>query len=111
MGRGIRKLTVLILLTMASVDLVWPGFCPAEQVDLTGIPCQESGAYHSDDGQRSPDPVKPREDDCFCCCSHVVPSAITTIEQSLVIVSHLHSESQSRPALLPHTFFHPPRSV
>ena len=108
---AMRRLTTVILLSMALVDLAWPGFCQAEELDFPLIPSQRTEAFNFDGDQQSPAPIKGLEDGCFCCCSHVVPSAITTIEQSLVTVSHLRSESQSRPALLPHTFFHPPRSV
>lgn len=86
-GRLVRAVALLFLFHTA-VDLVFPQFCSEEPVNLainqsspvlkeasideTSAPVAASLPNESDDQQPSDAP--PRDEDCFCCCTHVMAS-------------------------------------
>ena len=111
MYQSVQKLTVLVLLSMAAVDLAWPGFCPSEQLDLSAIPSQQTHVFQSNNEQQPPAPVGSPEDDCFCCCSHVFPRPVIFIQAFYLTVDHSQQETDTPILLFPQTIYHPPRSI
>lgn len=132
----LRRGTVIFLLTfaffdMAVVDIFFPQLCEdrrtssflTNQVGSTNKPTEKGAAekligkgaaefapirdHGSQPGQDSHE--SPIDEDCFCCCSHVIPS-------QHVNVAAINSPPQpddpaitSLPLPPPHGAFHPPR--
>ncbi len=110
-GIAMRRLTTVILLSMALVDLTWPGFCQAEELDFPLIPSQRTEAFNVDGDQQSPAPIKGLEDSCFCCCSHVLTTPGSSIGAVLPTEDADRIEIKFQRPLFPRTLFHPPRPV
>jgi hypothetical protein len=103
---------------MAIVDVFFPQACGEQQmsapgadpVDLTEEGAGELRAVKNRDSQPGQDSHESSADeDCFCCCSHIIPSP-------LVKVVTLNSPPQaddpaitSLPAAPPRGAYHPPR--
>jgi hypothetical protein len=122
--RLIRGIALLFLIYTA-MDIAAPDLCRGETlgdgrlglIAITSPPltwdANPSGArIAASDKQRPNEPSEEPadDDDCFCCCSHVLPGTVT----ALVAVSDLRSpvafveySSVPSPPLAPE--FHPPR--
>jgi len=119
----LRRGMVIFLLTFAFfdltiVDMFFPQLCGDEQaapsvagpVESTEDPADESAAIRDQDSQPSRDSHQlPIDEDCFCCCSHIIPSPY-------VNVAALNNPPQpgdpavtSLPLAPPRGTFHPPR--
>lgn len=106
-----RKFVVAFLLLWTLVDLAFPGLCRAEGVVAVQAQTNVAAAtarVGPGSGGRTQLPYD--DEDCFCCCSHIIPgshmviSSLECTNQSKIVVA------VSEPFALPHTFFHPPRS-
>ena len=54
----------------------------------------------------------PRDEDCFCCCSHVMPSPVFVDPGTTIVISPRIPEPQvSTPAAPIHRPYHPPRNA
>jgi len=103
---------------MAVIDIFFPQICGDQQMSLPGAGPSEStekvadefaatGDYDSQSDQDSHQSTT--DEDCFCCCSHIIPSP-------QVSVAALNCRPQPyNPAIIPfpssppHGVFHPPR--
>ncbi len=85
-GRLVRAVALLFLFHTA-VDLVFPQFCSEEPVNLAinhSSPVSKEASLHEtpatvgaslpNDSDRQPSDTPPRDEDCFCCCTHVMAS-------------------------------------
>lgn len=111
-------LLAFALFDLTVVDIFFPQLCGDEQmslsltgpVDSTEEVTDESGTSQPHDSQPNQDSHQsPIDEDCFCCCSHIIPSP-------QVNVIALNSPPQpgapaitSLPLAPPRDTFHPPR--
>lgn len=122
-GRLVRAVAVLFLLHTGA-DLVFPQLCNEEPVGITmnqsfsvaedpvgdyqAVAASVPRSNESSENPRRKDP--PKDEDCFCCCSHVLPGTITAAIAVTDIPSHvtrLEYLSVLSPPLA--RAFHPPR--
>jgi hypothetical protein len=126
-GRLLPVVVVLLLLH-AAVDLAFPELCTEEPygAGLTQI-LELSVRTNSNDKSRSavaetsreskeeprPGPdSQPRDEDCFCCCTHVMPSPLFVAPEDAnpgLLANQFRNATI--PAPPPNNPYHPPRFV
>ena len=122
-GHLVRVLVIFFLLH-AGADLVMPQyFCSGEEVGSipvqrdalaviseTDIPTLISVSSPTNSQPEQPQEQEPHEEDCFCCCAHVLPGAVIG---SLVAFDLTSLPSPPGMASLPSPplrgTYHPPR--
>ena len=125
-GRLVRALAVFFLL-FTGADLTLPQyFCGGEEVG--GLPIHRSTVTFASDQSTDtnavassavlssssdrPAPEAPHEEDCFCCCAHVLPSTVVADIGAAELKSQAarlgHISLQSPPL---RGRYHPPRSA
>jgi hypothetical protein len=68
------------------------------------------GNHDSQQGQdRYPSPPDPVDEDCFCCCSHIVPSPYVNVAALNCQPQPPDLANSSLPSSPPQGTFHPPR--
>jgi hypothetical protein len=67
------------------------------------------GASHKQPSQSS-EPV-PANDDCFCCCTHVLPGHFFEVTRLLVTPARADLKHTALPSAPSQAPFHPPRSA
>jgi hypothetical protein len=78
--RTLRKVTAIVLLAWAAADITVPSLCisdsaQAPQPEMNFL-LATTATLESPDSQRFPSDSRFHyEDDCFCCCPHIVPMA------------------------------------
>lgn len=121
---------VLLFLVYTGFEVAFPQFCGEKAESILG----SSSVVFASDGQHSDKTSKsisasalkdprelprtpqedrdPKDEDCFCCCAHVVPSPIFVDPQAsqLVLLPGIHPEVSIPTASL-HAPYHPPRSA
>ena len=117
-ARVVRAIAILFLLHTGA-DLTIPGFCAEEMgfpkfsqtASSTGLLPNNAFAVTPSESRQDPPPDRPHPDeDCFCCCTHVLPGHFTAPVEvaeftSLVAVLRL-IDVASPPLKGP---YHPPR--
>ena len=118
------RVFAVVLLLHAGADLAFPELCPdkpfdagfTQSLDLasrasgneTSPPLAAPAPHESKDERRS-DP-QPGDEDCFCCCTHVMPSPLFVApgdaEPGLLASRY---QNTSIPAPPPNNPYHPPR--
>lgn len=102
----------VVLLVLALADLTVPGLCKSESGP---VPLPMAGTAHLSASilmraPRSSSITMDGEDDCWCCCSHIRPSAhfeLTTQFGAVAIeVNYFKGAAQS----FIQDLYHPPRS-
>jgi len=100
----------LVLLIWTAVDLCIPMVCPSEGpstvMDGKAVMQDQSARYEQTNLPLS----SGLDDDCFCCCSHIVPATqfALSITESSVPAETLVAIAD--PATAPQSLFHPPKS-
>ena len=123
---------VLLFLIYTAVELAFPQFCREKSISVLGADSvvlateqpslnktsaltQESIARNSDESlpkTPSRDSNVPDNDDCFCCCAHVVPSPLfVNPETSVLVVPSGLQHPVSIPTASLRAPYHPPRSA
>lgn len=111
MRQSWRKLVVITFLVWVLADLLVPGICNAEVVNLPdgGGPAASVTAV-ANSGTSSQRPAPAAEEDCFCCCSHVTPATVPAV----VTLENTHQDwpplQVGAPRELSFSLYHPPRS-
>jgi len=123
-GRLLR-LVAMLFLAHAGVDLLFPQLC-SEEGFRAGVNTplavsytksnKDSPAVSAFDSNESREEQRsdqePRDEDCFCCCSHVVPSPVfgnpNNAELHLPSITEQNVSILSAPLKNP---YHPPRLV
>lgn len=114
-GRRYR-LVAIALFIFALADLAYPQSCcdeflsffeTASVVSITSATAECSGAAGSQRDAQS-DPAG-TQDDCFCCCTHVMPTPHFDLAAPCVQSPPVDLELTSLPSLSPARIFHPPR--
>ena len=106
-SRSIKRLA-LILLVLTAIDLCVPGFCQTDgivlpQTHVLSTVFMNSG--HTRNGDQSA-----YEDDCFCCCSHVVHSQYFVFESGRLTASIDLLNPPNAPKEIVIQHFRPPRA-
>ena len=112
-------LLLLCFFDIAIADVFFPGSCEGENEMLrdgaqasTIIEFRQdmfSPANLQQQSQPAPAESTPVEEDCFCCCTHIVPVAFYKFARPLLQTEPIASYPLSIPTA-PHTnLFHPPR--
>ena len=120
---------VLLFLVYTGFELAFPQFCGEKAVSILGASSvtfaaepnrsDKASAYISasarSDAQGLPsipqeDRDTPKDEDCFCCCAHIVPSPtfVDPGASELVLLPSMHPEVSVPTASL-RTPYHPPR--
>jgi len=102
-----KRLAVVMLLGVA-LDLSVPGFCRTDGITMPVS--QTVAAATSANSQQERDPQDTFEDDCFCCCSHIVPTARFRLERGQTVLSKRPPYLQTQPTGLSTSLYHPPRA-
>ena len=122
LGRLRRGMAIFLLamafFDMAIVDLFFPQFCGDDQVSLLGTVPIESTEKVADEfaatGNRDSQPVQDSrqsttDEDCFCCCSHIIPSPHVSVATLNCTPQPVDPAIASLPSPPPRGPFHPPR--
>lgn len=107
-SRRISRFIALALLLWTAVDLSIPSICRAE--DSSWNLGQNTGIAQRHEGQVSQAPGFQGDDDCFCCCSHIVPSSHFAVNAEARVVSSTTVPRSHQIDQDPRSLFHPPKS-
>lgn len=117
-----RAIAILFLLH-TGVDLLAPQVCAEERgliiieanelqdtaPDLASYVSSLASAASTKEHNQAPDQQQ-RDEDCFCCCAHVVPASVFHGNSISEIISiSLPTKQALVPLQLPKAYFHPPR--
>ena len=122
----IYKAVAMCFLLFTAADIINPHFCSEELGsfslpavsemnhayvadnpvidDIIAITATDAGPQH----EQSPEPTSEKED-CFCCCSHIVPGIHFSVDQTYFESPATASVNMSIPTPLLQGPFHPPR--
>ena len=118
-GGRFARFIVILFLVYAGVDIANPQFCNDEFVPVSVIAANDERPstatfVRSSEGteQKEHPPAPHSEDDCFCCCTHVLPGltshpngASDVVSQGLILIP------QSVTSAHLNALYHPPRTV
>lgn len=104
-----------LLLLWTAADMALPiVVCNSEaMLSLDGGPSlglSSSSSSRQESRQDSQESKYRYEDDCFCCCSHIVPTPHVNLVAVLRSAPAEIRLSASDPQVAPRTLFHPPRN-
>lgn len=102
-----------LLLLWTAVDIALPMVVCNSEAMLSldgGQALVLSSSSQQESRQDSQESKYGYEDDCFCCCSHIVPTAHVNLVAMLRSAPAEIRISTSDPQATPRTLFHPPRS-
>ena len=110
--RKIVRSAALVLLLNAGVDLLLVDALGPALYAETGSARQiaRGEAAQSQNPSSSGGAKQFPDDDCFCCCSHIVISHSADVTPADVISFALPSPSSSKPLSEPTCIYHPPRA-
>ncbi len=120
---GQRAISVLLLLLcffdIAIADVFFPGSCEGESemlpvvaVDSATKDLHKIISIRADSQSKNcPTPTEsvPGEEDCFCCCTHIVPVAFYKFARPLLQTAPIASSPRNIPTAPQPKLFHPPR--
>jgi len=122
LGRLRRGIAIFLLamafFDMAIVDVFFPQLCGDDQASILGaIPVESSekiadefAATRNQDSQPVQDSRQSGTDeDCFCCCSHIIPSPHVSVAALNCPPQPDDPAIPSFPSSSPHGVYHPPR--
>ncbi len=108
----------MVLLTWALFDFAVPGVCLSDWAEMPPVDrVAESSATPV--LLQPASPVEPEEnplsrflfeDDCFCCCTHIVPRPHFSVAHIGIKTSHANPPEANPVPLYTYQFFHPPRN-
>ena len=124
LGRYLRRGIVLIFFVMTLADIASPQNCgediwrllkagPAQVSVQASDDFSPAASFISADIQKQQPPSDsdsaPAEDDCFCCCSHVLPGVFFHVDDPGFAPSVSEPTITALPTAPPQIAFHPPR--
>lgn len=117
-NRLYRALAIFFLIFTA-IDLTFPSLCQADEpTDPCATAVQPDASKTDNHFVGLSDPSAPTnspaehsefEEDCFCCCSHIIPSPHIGVAESFRQPRVAPATLASLPAAPPHNTYHPPR--
>lgn len=108
MNRRLIKAISLFLLLWTAADLGVPGFCRTDGIHLPSF----RGRHATVDKQTAPEPANQLadEDDCFCCCSHIIHTPYFALQPGSLTAFVELPDILSQPDSVSFPLFHPPRA-
>ena len=121
---------VLLFLIYTAVELAFPQFCGERAISILGarsvvlaaeqLPIDQSSSSTPEIGTRNSESTQPKapprdngetdDEDCFCCCAHVMPSPLFVNPETLALVTQSGSQPRiSIPIASLRAPYHPPR--
>ena len=110
MTRDWKKRIALLLLLWAFLDICVPGVCRTDDIQL---PPLRTGALFWQNARGTlpgHSTAQADQDDCFCCCSHIVHARYFVAEQSAFLVRAVFPPFDREPLEMSFAYFRPPRS-
>lgn len=117
-----RAISVLLLLLcfsdLAIADVFFPGSCEGEtEMPLVRAQASTTTEFHQgisslalqQESQPAPAESAPVEEDCFCCCTHIVPVAFYKFARPLLQTEPIASYPLNLPTAPHAKLFRPPR--
>lgn len=114
-----RRVAAVLLLVWAFCDLTIPGLCQSDNPTTSSAAILQSSpnraahvsiSEHRDDKSPLTAPSSGDSDDCWCCCSHIVPSVlIVSLGPIFQVPNDLDSYSPDDPRWLASKLFQPPK--
>jgi len=105
MSRKWLRVVAALLLLFAFADLSVPGVCQTDdplpgQIAPSFGNCQMGGnsAFQGNPG-----------DDCFCCCTHIVPTSHFELVIGVCVTPEVRSTGQGQVKIFHSPVYHPPR--
>ena len=96
------------LLLWALVDLTVPMVCQTDVVEFPAVQTAAGTALQKPQDGNSPQQYY--EDDCFCCCSHIIPAPHVVLTAALVSVPADFPAEPGKIDGIAQAHYHPPRS-
>ena len=94
----LTRLVVVALLSWAATDLVFPELCAED----SALAAQSQGSAND---------ASARQDDCFCCCQHVVPVILQVSTVHLGSIDLPDAQPPVFPVGIVRHIFHPPLAL
>ena len=112
-------LVLLCCFDIAIADVFFPGSCEGESEMLTVVAVDSAAndlpqiifIRADSQSENCPTPTEsvPGEEDCFCCCTHIVPVAFYKFARPLLQTAPIASSPLNIPTAPQTKLFHPPR--
>ena len=118
--RSLLRGIALLFLFYTGVDLALTDYHRNETLDLSRAVI--SAGFHDDrlaiaaspanPGSLPNDSEAPRDEDCFCCCAHVLPSPVF-VDSGIAVLAQLRAVPlrTTLPTAPIHSLYRPPRSA
>jgi len=106
---GWRKVVASYLLAWTFLCLCVPMSCAEDRVAIPGASSAIAQAFETQ-SDRGNAPVPSYEDDCFCCCAHIVPTPHFSVAAPTDFVAVEPALLYGEPRKLAISVYHPPRS-
>ena len=90
------RLAAILLLLVTGAELFACGMLAPEQCESFGFPADKDGAQ--------------LDDNCICCCNHILVAQPITLMPSQQTVVRLEFPQPASPEVRPTTVYHPPRA-
>jgi hypothetical protein len=108
--RGIYRCVALVFLAWTLTDIAVPDLCLGDADTIANSTRDQSFVQGSPVRPSGPsDSLFHRDDDCFCCCSHVLPASFVRVEMLTILASIGETAAPDTPAITPRPLFRPPR--
>ena len=107
MPRKGQKLVVLFLLLWLFTDFGVQGRCCLTNDPL---PQPEDSSSFNIPANTEQSPRTNSEDGCFCCCTHILPTAQFELGTSVAIILEVPLAVSEKPRGFHSSVYHPPRS-
>lgn len=119
----LARFIVILFLVYTGVDIMNPQLCNDEFAPISSVSASDSGKRTEDSvavvarnlnetSERNEQSTTHSDEDCFCCCTHVLPAPTTHPNGVLDVISReasLVSHSVTSAHLM--ALYHPPRTV
>lgn len=90
------RVAAILLLLVTGAELFACEMLAPEQCESFGLPADNGGAQ--------------LDDNCICCCNHILVAQPVTLMPSHQTVVHLEFLQPASPQVRPSTVYHPPKS-
>jgi hypothetical protein len=108
MNRSWTKRLAMLMLLGVALDLSVPGICRTDGIVMPVL--QTIASATPANSHQESNPQETFGDDCFCCCSHIVPTAHFRLERGQTVSSEGPPYLQIQPTKLSTSVYHPPRA-
>ena len=112
-----RKLMAAFIVLWAMMDLTVPGVCQSDDLEATlatslsahKAPLTGTNTV-STPTDNSPDQDQPGPEDCFCCSSHIAPTAVFHVSALVSFMAIERAYSIGSPHDFSPFLYHPPKA-